>query len=214
MTDAEQKRLLDLTWKYVGGKTAPDPSTLQWAWQQVGVPLAAAANARNPDAKVSPWDMLEKWAKGKTAGGSGSGGGAGGGASSSSTTSRSTQRNVQKVSESQAKGLLTQALQALNGRSYSAAEVTDFVNKFNAEAAANPQVSSSVTHTVSRSSGGTNSQNTSSSSTSSTSSGGVDPTQVATDYAKSRPDWAEYQTAVPLMNAFMSAIGNPTQGGF
>lgn len=207
MKGNEQDRLTKLTWGFVGGQNAPDPSTSQWAWQQA-VAYAAAANRRDPSKNVSPWDILESWSK-KGSGPNGSGNGRGGAGSGPRTvTQTSVSRNVQKISQSQAKGLVTQALEALNGRSYSKDEVDAFIKQFNAASAADPQVTKSSTTT--HISAGGSSQ---SSSTSSTSSGGVDAQQQAEAFAKSRKDYAEYTTAVPLMDAFMQAIQSPVSGG-
>ena len=207
MPNKDQDKLTRLTWGFVGGQNAPDPSTSQWAWQQA-VQYAASANAKDPSKRVSPWDVLERWAK-KGSGPGGSGGSGGGGAGSGPRTIRQTSvsRNVQEVSRSQAKGLITSALESLVGRSFGAGEVDAFIEQFNAASKADPQVSRSSTTT------NIDGKGNQSSSTSSTSSGGVDAQQQAEVFAKSRKDYAEYTTAVPLMDAFMQAIQSPVSGG-
>jgi hypothetical protein len=46
-------------------------------------------------------------------------------------------------------------------------------------------------------------------STSSTSTGGVSREQFAAEFARSAPDWAEYQAATTYMNALFDAIQSP-----
>lgn len=207
MGSNDQQRLVGLTWGFVGGQNAPDPSTAEWAWGNA-VRYAAAANARDPSLKMSPWDVLEKWAKDGKGGGGGSGGNGSGGGGPRTISQTNYSKSVQKVSVSQAKGLINQALQSLNGRRYSKAEVEKFIEQFNAASAADPQITKSKTTTHISAGGGSQS-----SSTSSVSSGGIDPQQQAEDFARSRPDYAEFQTAVPLMDAFMQAIQSPVSGG-
>ena len=208
MGSNDQQRLINLTWGFVGGQNAPDPSTAEWAWGNA-VRYAAAANARDPSKKMSPWDVLARWAKdGGGPDDAGHGGRDRTGGGPRTMTSTSYAKTVQKVSQSQAKGLINQALQSLNGRRYAKAEVEAFIDQFNAAAAADPQVSKSTTTTHVSGSGSSQS-----STTSSTQSGGVDASQQAEAFARSRPDYAEFQTAAPLMNAFMQAIQSPVSGG-
>lgn len=205
MGDKDLTRLSRQVEGFSGNKN-PAGSTLAYYWQ-TAVSQAASLNARNPEAKVSPWDIFAKWSKNGGPSGSGNrnGGGGSGSGGSRSMTSTSVNRQVQTINANQAKALIKTSLEQMNGRSYSAKEVHDFVEQFNAAARANPSVTRSTTHT-------TASASSSSSSTSSTTSGGVDAGQLAQDFARSRPDWAEYQTAVPLMDAFMSALQSPTGG--
>jgi hypothetical protein len=200
MPQDQFKRLMGHTYAFNGADATP--STAQWLWGQA-VRWAAQSNAKDPEKRVSPWDVLKQWgSEGK--GGAGGGGGGGG---PRTTTSTSTQRNVQKISRSQARGMLGQALENLVGRSYSKEDIDGFLAQFNTEAEKNPTVTTARTTTTTNGS-------SSSSSTSSTTKGGLDAQDVVERFAKSRKDYAEYTTAVPLMDAFMAAIQSPTQGGF
>lgn len=198
MSNSEFKRLMGHAYAFNGSDATP--STAQWLWGQA-VNYASQANAANPNKRVSPWDILKRW--GSTGGGPGGGGsGPGGGGGPVTTHSTSVQRNVQQISKSQARGMIGQALEALVGRSYSQEDVGEFLKQFNTEAKANPTVTKTSTTT-------TQNGTSSSSSSSSTSSGGIDAQDVTERFAKSRKDYAEFQTAVPLMDAFMAAIQSP-----
>lgn len=104
--------------------------------------------------------------------------------------------DVTLTSKSQAEGLVDQALQRYLGRDATDKERKKFLALLNEQQMDNPTVVEGAT-----SAGGT----------SSVRSGGVDPAQVATDFAQSRKDYSEYQAATTYLDAFMDAIKNPTR---
>jgi len=143
--------------------------------------------------KVTPWDALSG-----IAGIEGTVGKAAGGARSYTSTS------IDLTSPEAARALITDELSRRLGRAANDGEVSAFTNTLNAAQRANPTVTQ-TTQSADQAVQG---------SSSSTTSGGVDAAaagQMATDYAKSRPDYAEYQAAGTYMNYLFNALQAPVK---
>ena len=143
--------------------------------------------------KVTPWDALSG-----IAGIEGTVGKAAGGARSYTSTS------IDLTSPEAAKALITDELSKRLGRAANDDEVSAFTNTLNNAQKASPTVTQ-TTQSADQAVQG---------SSSSTTSGRVDAAaagQMATDYAKSRPDYAEYQAAGTYMNYLFKALQAPVQ---
>lgn len=205
MTPTERARLARGAAAMTGGSTKP--STQQWLWNQA-VGYAAAINAQNPKARMSPWDAMDALIAGGGGDGGGGGGGRGGGGGGGGggpTTQTSVTSQVQQTTTQQARQMLNQAMNTLVGRDVTDAQLQAFVKRLNTDLKKNPTKQVSVTtQQVSGSTASSVSQQTQ--------TGGFDQQQAALDFAKQQPDYAEFQTAVPYMEAFMRALGSPAGG--
>lgn len=179
----------------LGLATAADATrtpVLLAAWQDA---VDAAANYYTTGKKkVTPWDALSGMAgiEGTVKGGAGSG-------TARSYTSTSP---IDLTDPLAAKALITDELSKRLGRAANAGEVSAFTNVLNnAERADRATTQTDVTangdSTTSLVSGGTLSA--------------ASRTQMATDYAQSRPDYAEYQAAGTYLNYLFGALQAPVK---
>lgn len=122
----------------------------------------------------------------------GSGGGGGDGPFSYTTTSRTIS------DESSAAALADKVWQEELGRMASDDEIRAFQKALNAYEQANPSVNTQA--------GVVSGNNRTASSTT---TGGFDPTRFATEYARSRPDYAEHFAGVQFMSLLDRAISTP-----
>jgi len=190
--DAERKRFGDRLVE-LGLADAADAyklATQKAAWTDA---VDVAANFYAAGKNVTPWQALDSNAglegtRGKKAGDTG--------------VARSyTSTSIDLTSPEAAKALITDELSKRLGRAANDDEVSAFTNTLNNAQKANP----TVTQTNVSADQGT---------TTSTTSGGVDAAtagQMATDYAKARPDYAEYQAAGTYMNYLFSALQAPVK---
>lgn len=179
----------------------------------------AQSQQANGNTYMSPWDVLNSLTFGQNSAGynaldpslikaangnmsgykttrSRRGGGGGGGGPFSQT-----QTSVNLTDATTAHGLADQALSQFLGRAATPAETENFKKLLNTDESKHP----TTTTTTGVSSG-------SSSTSSSKTTGGTSSSQDAIDFAKSRPDYAEYQYATTFGDAFNQALGSPVSG--
>lgn len=143
---------------------------------------AASANPNGPTA----WQIITGFLNGTTDMSSDGGGGSyGGGGGGSSVTSQ-----IQLTNPDQAKQLINSAMAGLLGRRATNDEYKKFLKTLNSAERSNPMVTSVEGDTV-------------------TVTGGTSAAQIAEDFVSSRPDYAEFQAATGLMDAFISALDDP-----
>lgn len=111
---------------------------------------------------------------------------------------RNEQTNVSLSSDSTAAGLLDQVYQQELGRMASEPEIRAFQTALNKMQSANPSTTVQTGNTANR--------NTTSTSTTTT---GFDPARFATEWARSRPEYAEVTAATTFMDLLDRAISNP-----
>ena len=189
-TDAQRKAFGDHL-VALGLATAADATrtpVLQAAWEDA---VDAAANYYTlGKKKVTPWDALSGMAGIE---------GTVGKAADSKVARSYTSTSIDLTSPEAAKALITDELSKRLGRAANDGEVSAFTETLNNAQKASP----TVTQTNVSADQGT---------TTSSTSGGVDAAtagQMATDYAKARPDYAEYQAAGTYMNYLFGALSAP-----
>lgn len=131
-------------------------------------------------------------------------------------------KSLKISSESEAKAALTQVSQQLLGRDPSGKELRIFTQALNALQQQNPEYTKTTGQRTAIPGAATQGPtvdgqptviepSTTSDTTTSTTTGGLDVGQYTTDWAKSRPDYAEYQAATTYMDALLSAIQSPVK---
>ena len=144
-----------------------------------------AEDSYNNPSGMSPWQKVMALYNGEagTAPGSGGGGGGGGGGGAPTNT-------VQLTDPDSAKQLINTAMASLLGRQATTDEFDTFLKTLNQAEMDNPLTVKIEGNTAIQ-------------------SGGVNAAQRAQDYTQSRPDYAEFQSATTLMDAFISALDDP-----
>lgn len=202
VTDTDQANLLFYTWSdedrdawgdYLVGlglitqDEAGDWKTLQKFWTTY---VGDAANFASAGKRVSPWDVARM--DSKAPGNKAAAGGAGGPAKVRDTTSKS----VNLTDPTTARAVVNQALSQYLGRDANDEEAKAFTAALNAQETANPNVTK--TH-----------YNADGTSSSSVTTGGTNAGELARESAMADPNYAEYQAASTVYNAFISALGTP-----
>lgn len=123
--------------------------------------------------------------------GGGYGGGGGGGGGTTTTAYNFTNPDT-------ARGLVNQVMTALLGRMPTDGEYGKFMDALKQAEQKNPTVT-------------TVEMNADGSGTTMTTTGGTSPSTIAQEFAESRPDYAEFQAATSLMDAFMAALDDPVR---
>ena len=179
--------------------TPSERKKLDGYYKQVGGPLGfrsaksmwAAFVTASVNTDMTPWEILAaQSAQPLPPSTSTAGGSAGSAGPYLGPTTTTTVAN-----EMDAKSLVNNALSQYLGRTATDAEVSAFHQKLNSELAANPNVSDPTSQHAGVNSGGTN------------------PQQLAEDFAKSQPDYAETQAATTGLNWMVEAIRKGTGAG-
>lgn len=146
----------------------------------------------NQGTRLTPLDALQRYIDDGIKSGAISGSGAGGPVTSTTT-------QVSLSSASNAKAILNNALSAHLGRAATAKEQAAFLKSLNAEERATPSVTTQTT----------SGSGTGSVSTSAVTKQGMNPSQYAEDWARSREGAAEY-AAMGYLDSFLNSLANPT----
>lgn len=167
---------------YLGAR-ANSTTSIETAWGNVLNDAAAVYERDRQDPNANVFQFLaSRVAAGPTPTGRRTGGGGGGSSAYNGPVARTDLTN-----EFDAEVVLNQALSNYLGRAAKDSEVAAFKQKLNATEASNPTVSTPVGHNA-------------------VTSGGVNPQQVAKEFAMGQSDYAETQASTTLMGWLTEAV--------
>jgi hypothetical protein len=193
---------------YVG---VNDFQTMDAVWKRLVYRSAASYGTVNadgsPQAKLTPWDVLSLDQRlGLQADGTQMQLGVSGGRFTGQRTTDVT-KTVNDLDKGAVWSKISDAMTQLMGRAPTDRELRDFSYRMNQMAAADPQITKTITDYQNGVRQGSQSEIVQAGFSPSTSLMKEDLQQQATNYAKAQPDYGAYQAAVPLYNAAIQAVG-------